>query len=141
MALDAAVLVYAPFAYLALASDSLRAGASGLLHTGFPPQELRWAVSLALKGETVLPHKLLSMWLEEGCCTDLNLVLRTRQLEILRLALEGLTNAQIAQSLYLAQSRAVATFLAVNASVYRAKGLSHDLSLTNFAGFHLPQVG
>ena len=63
---DAAVLVYAPFADLALACDALRAGASGLLHTGLPPQEVRQAISLTLKRETVLPRKLLGRWLEEG---------------------------------------------------------------------------
>ena len=101
---DAAVLVYAPFADRALACDALRAGASGLLHTGFPPQELSRALSSALQGETVLPRKLLAAWLEEQRRTDPNLVLRPRQLEILRLASEGLTNAQIAQSLHLAES-------------------------------------
>jgi DNA-binding NarL/FixJ family response regulator len=101
---DAAVLVYAPFADLALACDALRAGASGLLHTGLPPQELRRAVSVALKGETVLPRKLLSIWLEEQRHADPNLVLRPHQVEILRLAAEGLTNAQIAQNLHLAES-------------------------------------
>ena len=98
------MLVYAPFADLALACDALRAGASGLLHTGLPSQELRQAVSLALRGETVLPRKLLGTWLEEQRRTDPNLVLRPRQLEILRLASEGLTNAQIARSLRLAES-------------------------------------
>jgi DNA-binding NarL/FixJ family response regulator len=101
---DAAVLVYAPFADLALASDALRAGASGLLHTGFPPRELRRAVSSALKGETVLPRKLLYAWLDEQRRANPNLILRPRQLEILRLASEELTNAQIAQSLRLAES-------------------------------------
>ncbi len=71
---------------------------------GSPPQEIRRALSVALKGETVLPRKLLSMWLEEQRRADPNLVLRPRQLEILRLAAEGLTNAQIAQKLYLAES-------------------------------------
>jgi DNA-binding NarL/FixJ family response regulator len=101
---DAAVLVYAPFADLALAREAIGAGASGLLHTGIPSQEIRRAVSVALEGETVLPRKLLSMWLEERRRTDPNLVLRPRQLEILRLASEGLTNAQIARNLYLAES-------------------------------------
>ena len=101
---SAVVLVYAPFADLALACDALRAGASGLLHTGLPSQELRRAVSLALQGETVVPRKLLSTWLEGQRRTDPNLVLRPRQLEILRLASEGLTNAQIARRLRLAES-------------------------------------
>ena len=101
---NAAVLVYAPFADLALTRDAVRAGASGLLHTGIPPQEIRRAVSVALEGETVLPRKILSMWLEEGRRTDPNLILRPRQLEILRLAAEGLTNAQIARKLYLSES-------------------------------------
>ena len=101
---DAAVLVYAPFVDLALACDALRAGASGLLHTGLPPKELPRALALALQGETVLPRKLLRTWLEKQRRTDPNLVLRPRQLEVLRLASEGLTNAQIAQSLCLAES-------------------------------------
>ena len=101
---DAAVLVYAPFADLALAREALRAGASGLLHTGIPSQEICRAVSLALEGETVLPRKLLRMWLEERRRADPNLVLQPRQLEIVRLAAEGLTNAQIAQKLYLSES-------------------------------------
>jgi DNA-binding NarL/FixJ family response regulator len=101
---DAAVLVFAPSVDLALAREALSAGASGLLDSGIPPQELRRAISVALKGETVLPRKLLRMWLDEQRRTDPNLILKPRQLEILRLASEGLTNAQIAQSLYLAES-------------------------------------
>src|SRR3712207_3849459 len=53
---DAAVLVYAPFADLALVREALRAGASGLLHTGIPRQEIRRALCVALEGETVLPR-------------------------------------------------------------------------------------
>ncbi len=101
---DAAVLVYAPFADLALAREALRAGASGLLHTGIPTQEVRRALSVALEGETVLPRTLLRMWLEEQRRADPNLILGPRELEILRLAAEGLTNAQIAQKLYLSES-------------------------------------
>ncbi len=101
---DAAVLVYAPFADLALACEALKAGANGLLHTGIPSQEIRRALSVALEGETVLPRTLLSMWLEERRRADPNLLLGPRELETLRLAAEGLTNAQIAQKLYLSES-------------------------------------
>jgi len=101
---DAAVLVYAPFADLALAREALRAGASGLLHTGVPHQGIRRALSVALEGETVLPRNLLRMWLEEQRRGDPNLILGPRELEILRLAAQGLTNAQIAQKLYLSES-------------------------------------
>ena len=52
----------------------------------------------------MLPRKLLPMWLDEQRYPDPNLVLQPRQLEILRLASEGLTNAQIARNLYLAKS-------------------------------------
>jgi DNA-binding NarL/FixJ family response regulator len=104
LASDAPVLVFASAPNLRLARAALRAGASGLIHSGMPPEQIRRAVSLALQGEAVLPRELLPMWLDEQRRMDPNLVLRPRQLQILRLAAEGLTNAQIAQCLYLAES-------------------------------------
>lgn len=104
MAPAATVLVFAPFVDPPLAREVLRSGASGLLHAGMSAKQIRRAVSVALKGETVLPRKLFSMWLDEQRRTDPNIVLRPRQLEILQFAAEGFTNAQIARNLYLAEA-------------------------------------
>jgi DNA-binding NarL/FixJ family response regulator len=104
---EAAVLVLSPSLELPLVCAAVSAGARGFLHTGMPPQQLARALSVVLEGEMALPRELLEAGVdrlnEQQRRPDLS-TLKERQLEILRLAAEGLSNAQIAKRLYLSES-------------------------------------
>ena len=97
------VLIYAPTPNMQLARGALEAGASGLLHAGMCPEQLLWAIRVALEGETVLPRSLLSEWVDEQRPPDLS-VLSARQKEIMELVVERLTNAEIAERLFFSES-------------------------------------
>lgn len=83
---------------------ALRSGASGFIHVGMAPAQIRRALSLACEGETVVPRDLVADLVkqeeEEGIDP---LILTPRQREILDLVAEGLTNGQIAQRLFLSE--------------------------------------
>ena len=103
LAPGAPVLVFAPFAALTVARASLRAGAKGIVHGQLTPEQVVRAVSVAAKGEVVLPRSLLKSLLEEEAPADLS-GLSVRQQEILELVSEGLSNRQIAERLFLSES-------------------------------------
>jgi DNA-binding NarL/FixJ family response regulator len=100
---DAAIVVFGASADLPLARAALRAGVSGFLHAEMPPEQIVRALSLAEQGEVVLPRELLNDIVAEECKPDLS-VLSPRQLEILELVAEGLSNKQIAKRLWLSMS-------------------------------------
>jgi DNA-binding NarL/FixJ family response regulator len=103
MAPSAPVLIFGLCADLALARAAMRAGARGFLHAEMPPEQIIRALSLAEQGEVVLPRELLNDIVAEECKPDLS-VLSPRQLEILELVAEGLSNKQIAKRLWLSMS-------------------------------------
>jgi DNA-binding NarL/FixJ family response regulator len=85
-----------------LAYAALRAGARGYLSLDMQPLQIARALRLACQGEVVFPRELttdLLMWRKHSNL----LALTARQREILELVGEGLTNAGIAQRLYLAE--------------------------------------
>ncbi len=90
------------------ARSAIKAGARGYLHAGMRPEQMVRALSLALAGEVVLPRELLKSIVDAelsraGRGVELS-ALRPRQLEILELVAEGLSNHQIARRLFVSES-------------------------------------
>lgn len=100
---DAPVIVFGLTSDLPLVRASLRAGARGFVHSGMEPSQIVRALSVATKGEVVIPRDLLKDLVADEAPVDLG-GLTPRQREILGLVVEGMTNAQIGRELYLSES-------------------------------------
>jgi DNA-binding NarL/FixJ family response regulator len=101
---DVAVLLFDMRIDQRLVQKALLAGASGFLHAGMRPEQIVRAVRRASEGKALVPEGLLEkLTVEESATADLT-VLTPRQREIVGLACEGLSNAQIAQRLFLTES-------------------------------------
>lgn len=100
---DISILVFNLHLDLPLARAALRGGARGFIHAGMQLDQIVHAVKAAMEGEIAVPRKLLEYMVLNQGPIDLD-VLTSRQREILELIAEGLSNAQIAKSLYLSES-------------------------------------
>ena len=103
---DSPVLVLGLREDLSLALAALKAGTRGFVHTGMGPEQIARAISVAARGERVVPR-----WLVGHLVADLVYEepaefssLTSRQREILMLVAEDLSNAEIAQRLFLTES-------------------------------------
>jgi DNA-binding NarL/FixJ family response regulator len=100
---DIPILVFSLHVDLSLARAALRRGAKGFIHAGMELDQIARAVEVAHRGEIVAPRKLIEYLLVNDEPTDLD-ALTVRQREILQLVAQGLSNAQIAKSLFLSES-------------------------------------
>lgn len=117
---DAPVLVFGMGVDLPLARTAFRAGARGFIHVGMSSDQVARAVEVAARGEIVAPRQLVEHLLVDGDPVD-PAVLSARQQEVLELVVEGLSNAQIAQRLYLSES----TIKQHLRAAYKALGVSN----------------
>jgi DNA-binding NarL/FixJ family response regulator len=115
---DARVLVLTTFDLDEYAFAALRAGASGFLLKDAAPAELAAAVRTVASGEAVvsarITRRMLELFAEHLPATDQSpdpdaphprlAALTPRELEVLREVADGLSNAEIASHLYLAEA-------------------------------------
>jgi DNA-binding NarL/FixJ family response regulator len=88
---------------LALASSALKDGADGFVHAMMHPSQVLRAVEVLQKGELAAPRQLLRYFLNQNENPKIG-GLSARQREILEMVVEGMSNAQIAERLYLSES-------------------------------------
>jgi DNA-binding NarL/FixJ family response regulator len=115
---------------LGLASSALKHGADGFVHAMMHPAQVLRAVEVVQKGELAAPMGLLRYLLSQKENPKIG-DLSARQREILEMVVEGLSNAEMAGRLYLAEStikqhlRAAYRVLGVRNRTEAAKTMRH----------------
>jgi DNA-binding NarL/FixJ family response regulator len=126
---DVPLLVLGSQLDLALAWATLKNGADGFVHAQMHPAQVLGAVEVVQKGELAAPRQLLRWYFLNQNENPKIGELSARQREILELAVEGLSNAEIAWRLYLSEStikqhlRAVYKVLGVRNRTQAAKAM------------------
>ncbi len=103
--LSVPVLVFSTRTDPTLIRTTLQMGARGFLHAGMPPSHIVRALRVASGGELVIPRQFVEPLIEERQSTTAGVsALSARQRETLELAADGLSNAQIAQRMFLSEA-------------------------------------
>jgi len=105
---DIKILVLTTFDADEWVVDAIRAGASGYLLKDSPREEIVAAIHRTAKGETIVSPRItdtLYRVVKDGTPTDSTIIedLNEREREILNLLANGLTNADIAEKIHLAE--------------------------------------
>jgi DNA-binding NarL/FixJ family response regulator len=123
------LLVFGSQLDLGLACAALKNSADGFAHAQMHPAQVLRAVEVVQKGELAAPRQLLRWYFLNQNENPKIGELSARQREILELAVEGLSNAEIAWRLYLSEStikqhlRAVYKVLGVRNRTQAAKAM------------------